>query len=889
LYPPSPENKNAGNPFREMFARTKTEKKGWSFFGGLTRLVLLAFLGCAAGVVGVAAQAYIFFTQGLPSIEKLRNYSPPIVTQVYGDKGELLEEFAFERRFVTGIDQVPKVLQNAFVAAEDKNFWHHSGVDKEAIVRAAKNYLIHGAMTGASTITQQVARSFLLTPEKKFTRKIKEQILATRIEQTFSKDHILYLYLNQIYLGSSAYGVQSAAETYFGKDLKSLTLAECAMMAGLPQRPTDYSPRKNLKAALARRGYVLKRMLDDGYITEAQHEQANEEEPNIVPPRDTYASVAPDFVEHVRRYIAAKYGADTLNKEGLQIYTTVDVDMTKAAREAMERGLGEMDKRQGYRGPLQTLTAQGVKEFLEEKTKQMVEPLRFGEVTEGVVTHIDTENIYVRMGSYIKDGENRDYVGQIKIDPNPKWWVRTPFVRTDLRTRNFAVGDLPFQVGDLILVRLVDPNIKRRELYMQKYGKTDPEMKNYKKYTEDMLAYFPLEPEQEPSAQSALMMRENRTGYVRVMLGGYSSLRSTRDHVRSEYNRAIQARRLAGSSFKPVIYAAALNKGFTPADIILDSPITLAVPGTNEIWTPKNYRGGYLGPISFREAIVKSRNIPTIKILQQIGIEYAKSYARKLGYVSPLAENLTMALGSSGVSLEEQLNAYAVFPNRGYLIPNVYIKKIVDRNGKILEEREPPALLDDPVKPDQPEIRKVSLETISRRSGGVGESNSGGTARRVVDDGTAYIITTMLQGVVQDGTATILKKIVSRPDIAGKTGTTNEYVDAWFMGFSPDYTCGVWVGFDSEISLGDQETGGKAAAPIWGYFMKAVLRDKPIKEFPIPASVEYRRIDPRTGLVATGPNGLQEVFKIGSSPAAVDSKLMKGSGLDYSGSDLDQF
>jgi len=257
--------------------------------------------------------------------------------------------------------------------------------------------------------------------------------------------------------------------------------------------------------------------------------------------------------------------------------------------------------------------------------------------------------------------------------------------------------------------------------------------------------------------------------------------------------------------------------------------------------------------------------------------------------VSPLAENLTMALGSSGVSLEEQLNAYAVFPNRGYLIPNVYIKKIVDRNGKILEEREPPALLDDPVKPDQPEIRKVSLETISRRSGGVGESNSGGTARRVVDDGTAYIITTMLQGVVQDGTATILKKIVSRPDIAGKTGTTNEYVDAWFMGFSPDYTCGVWVGFDSEISLGDQETGGKAAAPIWGYFMKAVLRDKPIKEFPIPASVDYRRIDPRTGLVATGPNGLQEVFKIGSSPAAVDSKLMKGSGLDYSGSDLDQF
>lgn len=889
MNPPSPENKSARDPFREMFARTQTGKKGWSFFGGLTRLVLLAFFGCVAGAAGIAAQSYIYFTQGLPGIDKLKNYAPPIVTRVYGDKGELLDEFSSERRFVVQMDQVPKVLQNAFVAAEDKNFWYHSGVDKEAIVRAAKNYLIHGAMAGASTITQQVARSFLLTPEKKFTRKIKEQILATRIEQTFSKEHILYLYLNQIYLGSSAYGIQSAAETYFGKDLKDLTLAECAMLAGLPQRPTDYSPRKNLKAALTRRGYVLRRMLEDGYISDELYQQANQEEPKIASARSTYASIAPDFVEHVRRYIAAKYGGDVLFKEGLQVFTTVDLDMTKAARDAMERGLREVDKREGYRGPLQTLTAKGVKEFLEARTKQMEEPLRFGDITEGVVTHIDSENIYVRMGSYVKEGINKDYVGQIKIDPSHTWWVRTPFVRTDLRTRNFSAGDLPFQVGDLILVKLVDPNAKRRELYMQKYGKTDPEMKNYKKYTEDMLAYFPLEPEQEPSAQSALMMRENRTGFVRVMLGGYSSSQSTREQARSEYNRAIQSRRLAGSSFKPAIYAAALNKGFTPADIILDSPITLTVPGTGEVWTPKNYRGGYLGPISFRDAIVKSRNIPTIKILQQVGIEYAKSYARKLGYVSPLAENLTMALGSSGVSLEEQLTAYAVFPSRGYLIPNVYIKRIVDRNGKVLEEHEPPALLDDPVKPDQPDIRKISFEAAPHRMGGAAESNSSLPARRVVDDGTAYIMTSMLQGVIQDGTATILKKIVGRPDIAGKTGTTNEYVDAWFMGFSPDYTCGVWVGFDSEVSLGDQETGGKAAAPIWGYFMKAILRDKPVKEFPLPSSVEYRRIDARTGLPTTDANGLQEVFKVGSSPAAADPKVMKGSRLDYSGSDLDQF
>ncbi len=860
-----------------MYSRAEMGKKRGSFFGGIARFVLLVIVGCVAGAAGLAAQGYIFFTHNLPSIEKLKNYEPPIVTRMYADRGELIGEFAFQRRFVVPIEHIPKMVQNAFVSAEDKNFWQHSGVDMEAIVRAIKTNLTRGDWKGggASTITQQVAKTFLLTPEKKFTRKIKEQILAKRIEESLSKEHILYLYLNQIYLGSSAYGVEAAAQAYFDKSLKDLTIAECATLAGLPQAPSANNPKKNLKKSLERRAYVLDRMLKDGYITEAQYEQANNEEPQIATRTNPYANAATDFVEHIRKYVEKKYGADALHKEGLQIYTTVNLEMTATAQEATERGLRELDKRQGYRGPLQT----NVKDVPE-----LENPLRFGQITEGVVTHLDAENIYVRMGTYSKGGKKKEYVGQIKIDANPKWWVRMPFVRQELRSRNFAQGDLPFQVGDLIQVRVLDPNFKRRELYMKKFGKADPEMKNYKEYSEDMLSYFPLEPEQEPIVQSALMFRENRSGHVKVMLGG-------RSHSQSEYNRAVQAKRQAGSSFKPVIYAAALNKGFTCADIILDSPLALAIPGTGEVWRPKNYRGGYSGPVTFRNAIVKSMNIPTIKILQQIGIEHAKVYARKLGYTSPLVENLTMALGSVGVSLEEQVNAYAVFPNKGYYVPPIYVTKIVDRKGKVLEEHDPPVLLDDPARVDQPQVQKASHSVQTPLAFGESEIPDRGAplARRKIDEGTAYIMATLLQGVIQDGTATVLKKIVGRPDIAGKTGTTNDNIDAWFVGFSPDYSCGVWVGFDDEYSIGDQETGGHAAAPIWGYFMKEALKNKPVKAFSPPQSIEYRRIDPRTGLVTSSADGLQEVFKAGSGPAESEPKLIRGSRWDYSGSDLDQF
>jgi penicillin-binding protein 1A len=841
-------------------------------------------LGCATGGVGVLAQGYLFFTKNLPKIEKLKKYSPPIVSQFYADNGELIGEYAYERRFVVSIDDIPKQLQNAIVAAEDKNFWIHKGVDWEAIVRAIKVNITTGQWKeGASTITQQVAKTFLLTSEKKIIRKIREAILADRIEEALSKKQILHLYLNQIFLGRG-YGVEAAARTFFGKHVKELTLAECAMLAGLPKAPSTYSPTKNLKKALERRKYVLGRMLEDNYITQAQYEQAHQEEVKLVKWVNPDKLIVPYFTEHVRRYIIKKYGENALYREGLQVYTTVDLTMTELAKRAIDHGLRELDKRQGYRGPLQTLNVKGVMEFLEKKTKEMKKPLRFGDITKGVITDIDDFNIYVRMGSYVNGDTKREYVGKIRVDPSPGWWIRRPYVRPDMRTRNFAEGDLPFQVGDLILVRLVDPNVRRKELYLQKYGKLDPKLKNYKPYTEKMLEYFPLVPEQEPRVEAALMLRENRTGYVRVLMGGAG-------FNKNEFNRATQARRQPGSAFKPVIYAAALNNGFTCADMILDTPLALSIPGTGEIWKPKNYGGGFQGRISFRQSLVKSKNVPTVKILQQIGIEPAKAYARKLGYTSRLANNLTMALGSTGVSLEEQTNAYSVFPNRGYLVPGVYVKRIVDRNGKIIEQHDPPVFLDDQMTADRPQIKRVSHSVSPQPSLGEKDFQEFGARllRRSIDDGTAYIMTSLLQGVIEEGTAKNLKKIVDRHDIAGKTGTTNGNVDAWFMGFSPDYTAGVWVGFDDEFSLGDGETGGKAAAPIWGYFMKQVLSGIPTKEFPVSKAVEFRPIDPGTGLVTSAPGAFMEVFKTGSQSPETATRLVNGAPSNLPGYDQDQF
>jgi penicillin-binding protein 1A len=876
-------NRRNKSPFyAEEPKREKKKKRRRSFFTGIGQLILLIMIGGASGLTGAGVQGYFYFTNNLPSVQALKNYTPPIVTQIFSDDGKLIQEIYKQKRYLVSFEEIPKKLQNAFIAAEDKNFWTHEGFDEEAIIRAVianlKNF--GGKRTpGASTITQQVAKNFFLTPERTITRKIKELILSMRIEKALTKRQILHLYLNQIYLGNRAYGVEAAARSYFGKHINDLTIAECAMLGGLAKGPSVYSPKKNMEAALQRRAYVLVRMRDEGYITQKQCKEARAEKPKLVNIENPYEWIAPDFWEHVRRYIEQKYGAKMLNEGGLKVYTTVDLDMTKMARKEVDKGLRELDKRQGYQGPLKTLNMKGVMEFLTKKTQSMEEPLRFGDITEGVVTHIDDKFIYVRLGNFIKGEIKREYVGRIPIDPNPKWWVRKPYVRPEKRTRNFTEGDLPFQVGDLILVRLVDPNEKRRELYLKKYGKTDPDMKNYKKYTEAMVQYFPLEVEQEPLAEAALMLRENKTGYVRVLIGGRKG--------DAKFNRATQAHRQPGSSFKPVIYTAALKNGYTCANLLFDTPIAIGN------WRPKNFSGGYRGRMTLREALVKSQNIPAVKLLNLIGVQTAIEYARKLGYKSQIANNSSIALGSTGqgVSLEEQLNAYSVFPNQGFLVESVYITKLVDRNANILEQHTPSALHETQPESDQAQAQNVA-HNVSDSSPFTETVKTGDSTmpRRAIDDATAYIMTDLLQDVVQNGTARILKKIVGRPDIAGKTGTTNDSEDAWFMGFSPDYTCGVWVGFDDHKPLGPGETGGKAAAPIWGHFMKEVLKDIPIRDFPSSEGVERRWIDPNTGLATAQGEGIEEIFRIGSAPKEPTPGLVKNNSFDSgSDSDVDQF
>ncbi len=895
---PAPFQSAKGTKSLERLIRFDRGPKGPSVFTGLARFLMLILIGCAAGGLGVAAQGYIFFTNGLPSVQKLKEYAPAITTEFFADNGELIQDYADERRYVVPIEEVPANLVNAFVSAEDKAFWEHDGVNYWAILRAAiQNLKNPGKTVGASTITQQLAKNFFLTPKQTISRKIQEAILAVRIEKLFSnlpkreaKKRILHLYVNQIFLGSRAHGVEAASRIYFGKSCPDLTLAECALIAGLAKAPGKKSPKNNLKEAIDRRGYVLGRMIEDGKISREQYEEASKEEPVLAESVKLPKRHVADFVEHVRKYVEQKYGADALKKGGLKVYTGVDMDLSVAGQAAVDAGLRELDKRQGYRGPVKTLNVQGVKEFLAEKSRSETDPPRFGQVVEGVVTHIDDSFLYVRMGRFQYGSTTRDCVGRIKIDPDPKWWVRKPHIRPDLRTRNFAEGDLPYQVGDLIYVRVQDPNVARREAYLKKFGKQDPRLKQYRDLKEEEVQYFPLDPEQTPVAQSALMLRENKTGRVRVLIGGSSF--SKEDSSKGGFNHATQARRQVGSSFKPVIYAAALNRGFTCGDIIIDSPLALTVPGTGEVWRPKNYRGSYAGPVTFRNCLVHSRNIPTIKILQQIGIEHAKAYARKLAYTSPLVDNFTMALGSMGVSLEEQLNSYSVFPNRGYLVPNTYVKKIVDRNGKVLEEHLPPVFLDDPLQQDRPQVQPASYgrRSASAETGKPDQQEVGvPLLRRRIDEATAFMMSSLLQDVIREGTGVILKKIVGRKDIAGKTGTTNENVDAWFMGFSPDYTCGVWVGFDDELPLGDDETGGRAAAPIWGYFMRHLLEGQPEKPFPMPQTVEPRWINPKTGASVSAGNGIQEYFRVGSSPAQLEPKLIQGARWDYSGADLDQF
>lgn len=776
------------------------------------RFSLWGILVVTLVIAGTGAILWYLWSSNLPYIGTLREYNPPIITEIYSEDGEVIGRFWNEKRIVVSLDEVPKYLINAFIAAEDARFFEHEGVDIQSIFRAFFKNLMAGKIEqGGSTITQQVTRSLLLkNPEKTYRRKAREAILSVQIEKTFSKEKILYLYINQIYMGHSAYGVEAAARTYFDKSASELNLAESALLAGLPQAPSRYSPLLHFEKAKTRQRYVLSRMLEEGFITEAQQRAALKTPIVLAEDRESAFDKSPYFTEHIRRYLEKEYGRDLLYGGGLKVYTTLNLKMQQCAQRALEKGLRELDKREGYRGPLKHLSPDEIDPHIRESIeRRAMDPPEPGSIVEGVVEEVDDQKLQVVV----------NICGEKGVIPlSGMRWARKPDPEVAYYEKNVKKPGNVLQRGDVILCRAEEFN--------------------------DSSATWRVSLEQEPVIQGGLFAIETHSGKVRAMVGG-------RDFSKSQFNRAIQAKRQPGSAFKPIIYATALDQGMTPGTVIIDSPyISTMNPEEDDIWKPKNYHEKFFGPTLFRTALIKSRNVITVKILKTIGVRNVIDYARRMGIESDLSPDLSLALGSSGLSLQEITSAYSVFANGGKLVPAFFINRIEDRNGMILEENQPSF------------------------------SDS-------IPEDTAYVMTDLLKGVVTEGTGWRIRAL-QRP-AAGKTGTTNDLRDAWFTGFTPNLVAGVWVGYDDRVPMGKGETGSRAASPIWLYFMSEVLRGKPVEDFIAPEGVVFAKIDAEKGLLASqySKKTVFQSFKKGTEPKKHTPEPKSAKSGQFSQFDLD--
>jgi len=807
----------------------QTNKQTKSFLAILIRSFLgLGLLGLSLAII-VPIGAYLYMSKSLPRVDTLSDYRPPIVTRILSNDGAIIAEFFEERRIIVPVSRMPKQLIQAFVAAEDSNFFKHQGVDLVSILRAAiKNIEAGGIVQGGSTITQQVAKSLLLTPERKFKRKFKEAILAYRMEKRLSKEEILYLYLNQIFLGHGAYGVQAAAENYFDKDVENLTLAECSILAGLPKAPSRYSPYSHYERAKDRQVYVLGRMVNEGFISQAEADQAKTEELEIRPRINQHIADAAYFTEQVRRYLEDTYGEELLYRGGLEVHTSMNLQMQLAGQAAVQANLRDHDKRQGYRGPLTVLSVDEETEFLSQQAKDFAEQQpQLDDVIEAVISGADKENLHLRIS---------EQEGRIALK-SAQWAGPPRLVKRSIEaTGNATEKTTRLPLGAKVQARIVD------------IPKEGP---------------WQLSLEQTPEAQGALLAMDPHNGQIKVMVGGY-------DFRTSQFNRVLQAHRLPGSAMKPLIYAAALDKGYTPATIILDTPLIYKErleSGEIKEWKPKNYSKRFYGPVPLRTALAKSYNVITIKILEDIGVRYAANYAHKLGIESHLDEDLTLGLGSSALTPMELARSYSVLANGGVKVMPTYINRVLDRDGKVIESNDP---ADFPAGPQ------------------AGQKLIGQSRSRVISAETAYLTTNILESVVQNGTGWRARAL-NRPT-AGKTGTTNELKDAWFIGYVQQLLAVTWVGYDLERPLGRTETGSQAAAPAWVAFMSEATKDMPIEHFPVPDSIEFRPIDPLTGLLAPedSPEIVIEAFAPNTAPVryAIEEKTPQA--RDFFRLDMDE-
>jgi len=687
----------------------------------------------AAAMFGALGGLLFVYSTDLPQVTDLERYRPSSITELYDDKGAVIGSFALQRRVIAHYEDYPKVLRDAVISIEDKDFERHWGIDLWRVVGAAYRDLASGSRAqGASTLTMQLSRNLFLNPDRKFGRKVQEVMMAIQIERRFTKEQIFTLYANQIFLGHGVYGFEAGSEYYFSKKAKDLTIEEAALLAGLPKGPSAYSPINSPEKALRRRNLVINNMMEDGRITAAQAMEAKNKPLNLHLQSDPN-DVAPYFVEETRRYLEKKFGTDQVHEGGLKVYTTLDGALQKAANRAVLDGLAAYERRHGWKAHLPNVYAAG-DDFATYEHADWAHTPEAGGYFHALVSMVSTTQAEFKIGKYTAT-----------LRPAEMAWT-THHNPSEI----LAVGDVAY-----VRVLLVEPN-----------------------------QHLQVALEQDSGAQAALVAIDNNTGEIRAMVGG-------RDFDESKFNRATQALRQTGSSFKPYVYSEAVEQGAMPDDTIQDSPISF--PSGNGTWSPHNYDGKYEGTISLRHALADSRNIPAIRLAQRVGIKTVIDLVHKFGITSEIQPYLPVALGSAEVTLLEHTAAYTTFPNDGVRLTPHMLRKVTDYDGHVLEQNV-------------------------------------GDVRDVISARSARIMVELLRGVVQHGTGYAATKL-NHP-VAGKTGTTNDFTDAWFMGFSPSITCGVWVGYDEKKTLGPKETGAQAALPIWMDFMRVALEDRKDEQFP---------------------------------------------------------
>lgn len=774
-------------------------------------------------VIGGVAWYVSDLSKDLPDYEVLNAYEPPVTTRVHAGDGSLMAEYARERRLYLPIQAIPPLVKQAFISAEDKNFYTHPGIDPEGLVRAVvtniKNMGTNRRNIGASTITQQVAKNFLLSNERSYERKIKEAILSLRIEQAYSKDRILELYLNEIFLGLGSYGVPGASLTYFDKTVNGLKLHEAAYLAALPKGPNNYHPYNNTEAAIERRNWVVDRMLANGYVTQEEADKAKAMPLEVNPRRrSSYLASSEYFSEETRREIVDRYGEDVLYEGGLSIRTTLDPDLQRIARASLQRALVAYDIDTGFRGPFSKIeigddwgvSVSEVSALSDVPEWKLAVVLAAGEgdVSIGIQPGRETS------GDLVSERP----LGRITLE-NMSW---AKLIRDeDGKSRKVKTADQILTVGDVVFVEPLG---------------------------EDQTGEFRLR--QPPEIEGALVAMDPHTGRVLAMAGGFS-------FAESQFNRATQAYRQPGSSFKPFVYAAALDNGYTPSSVVLDGPIKVDQGSTLGVWEPKNYGKGYAGPSTLRLGIEKSRNLMTVRLAKDMGMPLVAEYAERFGIYDKMLPVLAMSLGSGETTVLRMVSAYSVLANGGKQVKPSIIDRIQDRYGKTI------------FKHDERICETCSAESWQ----GQAEPELIDTREQVLDPMTAYQITSMMEGVVQRGTAQSVQKL-GRP-VAGKTGTTNEEKDAWFVGYTPDMVVGVYLGFDNPRPMGKGNTGGGLAAPVFTEFMEAALKDTPIVDFRVPKGLKLIPINAKTGLEtsATGEGVIMEAFKPGTAPPTVFSVI----------------